>query len=561
MHDLLQPIYINLGSVQMKAIVLDRLRLGLFALCLVVSIAGCAKDMAQSTSISQAHISQKQPEDPQENTSEIPALVTASPSLRQPTPVFTQATHTVVVYDVPVKELLFSLARDSDLNLDIDPSIDALISINAIKQTLNALLDRITYNAQLRYRIQNGVLNVEKDTPYLVNYAIDYLNISRTSIGSVAVSTQISSTGGNATSTANGGDIGNSSDTVVRNLTENAFWPTLERNLGQILGASVSAEVGGDSSNPNIIVNSESGTIGVRATQRQHGDVGKFIDSVLKNSQRQVLIEATIAEVNLSDGYQAGIDWNLINSSLGSGVDITQALTAVSLTTPPAFTLTNTDLDFGGNQLQATLRALETFGEVSVMSSPKVMAMNNQTALLKVVDNLIYFTVEVNIDNSGGGINGGNLTTFETEVNTVPVGFVMSVTPFIDASDSVILNVRPTISRVISFAQDPNPALADANVVSQIPVIQVREVESVLKVNSGDVAVIGGLMQDEVTQTSRGVPILGSLPWIGAAFRYDDDRKNKTELVIFLKPTVIHSASIDSDLKAFRQYLPTGTMN
>ena len=104
--------------------------------------------------------------------------------------------------------------------------------------------------------------------------------------------------------------------------------------------------------------------------------------------------------------------------------------------------------------------------------------------------------------------------------------------------------------------QDPNPALADANVISEIPVIQVREVESILTVGSGDIAVIGGLMQDEVKKTQRGVPILQSVPGLGRAFRYDDNETNKTELVIFLKPTVVKAASLSGDFKRFENYLP-----
>jgi len=184
------------------------------------------------------------------------------------------------------------------------------------------------------------------------------------------------------------------------------------------------------------------------------------------------------------------------------------------------------------------------------------MAMNNQTAVLKVVDNLIYFTVEVNIDNASQNVGSGRLVTFETDVNTVPVGFVMSVTPFIGADDMVTLNVRPTISRVIDFVTDPNPALAAEDVISQIPVIQAREVESVLKVPSGSIAVIGGLMQDQVKKTSTGVPLLGRLPFIGPAFRYDENETSKTELVIFIRPRIIKNASIDGDLSDFRRYLP-----
>ena len=475
------------------------------------------------------------------NNDRIPTPVTVAATVPKPGIVFTESTHTVVVYEVPVSELLFSLARDSALNLDIDSGITSTVSLNAIEQPLTSILDRIAEVADIRYEIHNDVLKVARDQPYLKSYAVDYLNLSRTTIGNVAVSTQISATGQGAGGGAgDSGEVGNNSDTIVRNVAEHAFWQTLEDNVSRIINRPVSSETGASQVNPDIIVNSESGILAVRATQREHADIQRFLDQIQQSTQRQVLIEATIAEVNLSDTYQGGIDWSLISPTGSSSVTVAQSLTEIELSTPPTFNLALSDLNIGGgNQLQATLSALETFGDVSVMSSPKVRAMNNQTALLKVVDNLIYFTVEVNIDTSTTTIGGGSLTTFETEVNTVPVGFVMSVTPFIDESGGVTLNVRPTISRVISFAQDPNPALADANVVSQIPVIQVREVESILRVDSGDIAVIGGLMQDEVKKNNRGVPVLSRVPIVGKAFNYDNNETNKTELVIFLKPTVI----------------------
>ena len=143
----------------------------------------------------------------------------------------------------------------------------------------------------------------------------------------------------------------------------------------------------------------------------------------------------------------------------------------------------------------------------------------------------------------------------DTNVNTVPVGLVMAVTPFIDQNEVVTLNVRPTISRIISFVADPNPALADAGVVSEIPVIQVREIESVLKIENGDTAVIGGLMQDQIEKSTTGVPILSSIPILGSLFRYQNDTYVKSELVIFIRPVVTKDASLTGDFKEYRKYL------
>jgi len=464
------------------------------------------------------------------------AVKVAAPSLPEPDISLNESRHTVVVNDVPVKELLFSLARDAEINLDIDSNIDALVTINAVDQPLSAIIDRIAQKASLRYELSDTNLFIKVDSPFLRTYRVDYLNMDRTSSSKVSVSTQISSTGQGAVSGDSAGGSDNSSDTAVENQSDHRFWQTLQTNIAAIIGNPIKeAGEGGEMAlHPDILFNRESGILAVRANSRQHKEIQSFISEVMYSSQRQVLIEATIVEVTLSDRFQAGIDWNLFKENFKGDQDITvnQSLTDLSLN-EPAFTVTRV-----GQSLVATVKALDTFGDVSVMSSPKVMTLNNQTALLKVVDNLVYFTVEVNIETSQ---EGPSLVTYETEVNTVPIGFVMSVTPFINEHGYVTLNIRPTISRVIGQKRDPNPALAEANVISEIPIIQVREVESMLKIPDGEVAVIGGLMQDEKDKTSQAVPAISKIPLLGNLFKYQDDSVKKSELVIFIRPRVIKS--------------------
>jgi general secretion pathway protein D len=134
----------------------------------------------------------------------------------------------------------------------------------------------------------------------------------------------------------------------------------------------------------------------------------------------------------------------------------------------------------------------------------------------------------------------------------------MSVTPQINQLDHVSINVRPTISSVVGFKQDPNPNLT---IPSLIPEIQVREMESVLQINSGNTAVLGGLMQDEIQRNSDKIPGVSHLPIIGRAFIGQNDANRKTELVIFLRPTVIQNASLnDKALASFKQYLPSAQL-
>ena len=503
---------------------------------------------------------------------QIPAAINQTTLLPEPKRRPKLETYTVIVSDVPARELLFSMARDAKLNLDIHNDIKGLVTLNAIDQTLPQILERLSQQVDIRYELDNGNLRVRADSPYIRNYKIDYLNMSRESTGTVSVATTLGSTGqgniGDSTSGGSGGSSGgtssgsNSSLMEVNNTSNNRFWETLTSNITGLIYVKDNTATGGSAGNAgdrkeHVIVNKETGIIAVRATQKQHRNIQNFLDLVLGNAKRQVMIEATIAEIKLSDRYQAGVDWSLIASDPASGVGFQTDLRNGNLGQSPFSTLTLADTLGGGDQLNLTLKALEQFGDVKVLSSPKVMAINNQPALLKVVDNFVYFEMQVDSSIS----TNAAITTFDTEVKTVPIGFVMSVTPYINENDVVTLNVRPTISRIIDKVTDPNPEFKKVDVISEVPVIQVREIESVLQVNSGDTAVIGGLMQDTVNDSSSGVPFLSKIPIIGGLFSYQDDLREKSELIIFIKPIVIKHASLTGDLSEYQKFLPDGSTN
>ena len=491
---------------------------------------------------------------------DIPPLVQQRPFVPPPQPTLPLETFTVVVESVPIDKLLFALARDTGLNVDIHPGIKGNVTLNAIDQTFPQLLERIANQVNLRYQIKDNHLIISPDLPYMRLYKVGYVNMSRDSKSDVTVATQIASTGrgisenssggggGGGNSGGGGGDsAGNNSITKITNESKNRFWETLEKNIQAILANSSATEVQVNLEN-NVIINSETGIMNVWATHRQHEDIRHFLDQVLISAQRQVLIEATIAEVKLSDRYQAGIDWQRIAGDFS----YTQAMTTGNMGQPPFYSITynNSNSQFGN--ISATVRLLEQFGTVKVLSSPKIMALNNQTAILKIVDNVVYFTTEIDISESESRVR----ETFSTEINTIPVGLVMSVTPQISENDAVILNIRPTISRILGYKNDPNPLLAEAGTVNLIPEIQVREIESILKINNNDIAIIGGLMQDITDNNMQGIPLLSQLPVIGSLFNYRDDKYTKTELVIFLRPVVVKEASLTGDLRDYQAYLP-----
>lgn len=526
----------------------------------------------------------------------IPAPVQISTVLPRPRPALKPETYSVVVNNVSAQELLFALARDAKLNVDVNAGIRGAVTLNAIDQTLPQLLSRISKQIDMRWELDGPNLIVMPDSPYLRVYRVDYLNIERSTTGSVGVSSQIS---GGAAAGGGGGAGGNTSSTTVQNRASNKFWETLVGNIkdllhetdkvfpgGQAQGAAPQAPAPAPGAPPqggqpgagqpvaaapaianinfreaaSVISNPEAGVLSIRATSRQHEKIQEFLDQVQSSAKRQVLIEATIAEVQLNNNYQRGIDWSLVRNGPGT-LNATQSAQGTSLAGINSSLLV---LSYAAQGVGVTLRLLESFGNVRILSSPKISVLNNQTAMLKVVDNRVYFTIR---GETTSAANVGTTTTFTTTPNVVPVGFVMNVTPQISDTDTVLLNLKPAVTRIIGFVNDPNPTLANpcgigvsscnlTPIVSRIPEIQTREMESMIKVNSGQIAVMGGLIQDSNTDNEDTIPGLFQLPSVGAIFGNRNRENRKTELVIFIRPMVVRDPSIDGDFRAFRDLAP-----
>jgi len=180
--------------------------------------------------------------------------------------------------------------------------------------------------------------------------------------------------------------------------------------------------------------------------------------------------------------------------------------------------------------------------------------LNNQTAMLKVVDNHVYFLLDAKV--TPGQSGSAPIVAYTTTPQTVSVGFVMTVTPQISDTDMVTLNLRPTISRITSWKLDPNPELKRVEATNLVPEIQTREMESIIRVRNGEIAVLGGLMEDSLSNDSNVVPGIAHLPILGNLFQQRNDTRRKTELAIFLRPVIVRDASIDGDYAAYRALLP-----
>ncbi|UCV29240.1 type II secretion system protein GspD [Ferribacterium limneticum] len=535
----------------------------------------------------------------------IPAPVQQTLSLPKPKATRKAETYSVVVNNVPVRDLLFALARDAKVNVDIHPGITGNVTLNAIDQTLPQLLTRISKQVDMRFELDGPNLAVMPDSPFLKHYKVDYVNMARSVTGTISANTQIATgvpSGGSAAA-ATGASGGNISNTRIENSSKNQFWESLEKNIKDILretdkvlpegssetsyeqnneqtatGAAALPQTGKKAAqaianalqgNPSpssasqtagttlvrhstfreaasVIMNAETGVITVRATQRQHDRIQEFVDRVVNSSRRQVLIEATIVEVTLNDGYQQGIDWTKITSGGATFRFIGNTLTAA--------TVKNLEYTGAGGAPSAAITMLNQFGTTKVLSSPRLSVMNNQTALLKVVENIVFFNVKSELAIANTNLVGGTpIRSYTTTPQTVSVGLVMSVTPQISDNDVVTLNVRPTITALGGYVTDPNP---DLNGLNKVPQIRTREIESVMRVTSGNTAVLGGLMEDKIDYQNQRVPLIGQIPLIGEVANNRDNLARKTELVIFLRPVVIKDASLEGDYANMRGFLP-----
>ena len=539
---------------------------------------------------------------PNTSSAAIPAPIRQTLALPKPRPQVKAETYSVVVNNVQVHDLLFALARDAKVNVDIHPGITGIVSLNAIDQTLPQLLTRIAKQVDMRFELDGPNLSVMPDSPFLKHYKVDYVNMSRNMAATVSTNTQIESglpgsPGSGAASSGSGGNISNSR---IENASKNQFWTSLEKNIKDILretdkilpegssetfveqnaeqsasGAAALPKAGQSAAqaianalktNPaptsnsqltgtsvyrtstfreaaSVIMNPESGVITVRATGRQHERIQEFIDKVVNSASKQVLIEATIVEVTLSDGYEQGIDWNEISrgglvSFVGRQIN------------------SNANISYSrADDPTALITLLQTFGTTKVLSSPRLSVLSNQTALLKVVENIVYFEVKSDITQTSSLVGGQPIKAFTTTPKTVMVGLVLAVTPQISDSDNVILNVRPTITSIASMIPDPNPELTIPNLVPQI---RTREIESIMRVASGNIAILGGLMEDKIDYKNQRVPGLGQIPIAGEVLNSRNNLARKSELVIFLRPIVIKDASIEGDYAGMRDFLPGG---
>jgi len=437
--------------------------------------------------------------------------------------------------NTPIKIFLMSLVHDTDYNLIADEALAGNVSLNlknvTVLETLEAVRDVYGYDYVVgSYGIQVLPLTVQTRI-----FPINYLNVSRTGSSGMWVSSgQITST-----DSSNSSDDSNSrtSSTAAINSTQvntnssSDFWGQLKITLNMMIAGREEA---------SIVVDPQSGMVVVRGMPKTIQGIEEFLERAELSVGKQVLIEAKILEVSLNEGFQSGIQWNTFSAGRAGTVANTGKDLVGSMASE---LLSNTDeiggvfnMNFDYENFTGVIELLETQGEVKVLSSPRISTVNNQKAVIKV-GNDEYFVTELK---SSTTTSGGNSTSFP-EIIFTPFfsGIALDVTPQIGENKEVILHVHPTITEVSE--RQKNVVLSTGTLTVPLAFSTVRETDSIIRAKSGQVVVIGGLMQNQTRTLESGIPYLRDIPIIGALFGQNRESTVQSELVILIQPRVVDS--------------------
>ncbi len=481
-----------------------------------------------------------------------------------PAPVRTEAPadgrFDLVVNNAPAAQVFLQIGSGTSYNVLVPPDMSGTITVSLKRTTTTEALEALRELYGYDFRITGNRIFVYPNTVQTRMFKINYLPGRRVGASDLRVSSssigQSGGAGGGATTTAAGGLPGSSSTTTggsgrgvdtssVRTTSDTDFWREVKESLSSLVGSD---------NGRSVTLNPGAGVIVVRATPAEMRQVTDYLRAVQLTIERQVMLEAKIVEIKLSQSAQTGVNWALFRGiqsgnkagAIGAAPGVTlrnsgNLVNSEATINPGSSVVTDTlgrgfyGLAFQSANFAALLSFLESQGDVQVLSSPRIATLNNQKAVLKVGSDELFVTNVTTTQTSSG-----SSTTSSPSLTLQPFfsGIALDVTPQIDESGTVMLHVHPTVS-VVSEKEKTIDLGTLGSYKLPLASSSINETDSIVRVRDGQIVAIGGLMQQDSMIDRSGVPVLSDLPGVGGLFRYKASSNNKHELVILIKPTVI----------------------
>lgn len=484
----------------------------------------------------------------------------------------------VIARNTPLRDVLHVIADATGLNLimerEVNPDFPVTMTLRNV--TAKDALDTIFASVDYFYTIENNMMFIRATDSrvYEIGFPAIVQNYSVDVGGDILSGASGNNTGGSSSgssSSTSGGSTSSGSNNLRGNVSQNTksdqtafnFWDTIEKSLASILRTGAAPTVPGAAGAPPAVagaahesftLNRLTGTIVVNASKRNLKRVEQYLNAVRKVINRQVLVEAKIIEVSLSDNFQFGIDWALVGYKAGvgtygasnlimntmTGVNYnpgTRTLSGIQSGPNPApqqgFAKPGFNLGVTGSNFAAIVTALQEQGDVRTLSNPRVSIMNGQTALLSVGRNTNYIAkVETSINST----TANNLVTYTVTQGNVLSGIIIGLIPFVNENGEISLTITPIVSNLVSL-EDKTFGTNQTSI--SLPTVDLRELSTTVKVRDGQTIVIGGLIDQREQLVDDKVPMLGDIPLLGGLFTKRTKMNRKSELVVILQPMLL----------------------
>jgi MSHA biogenesis protein MshL len=474
----------------------------------------------------------------------------------------------IAASNVAAQDFFTALVDGSPFSVAVHPEVGGSITLNLKDVTLREAFETIEELYGYEIRREGKVIQIYPAGIRTETIALDYLFVKRggyssTSVNSGGVSendpnssNSNNRSGNNSSNNSNSSNSNNNNQNSQNNQSsqsginiftesESDYWKELKENLLALIGVSST-----DTAGRSVIVSPQAGLVTVRALPSEISAIKTFLERSQEHLRRQVIIEAKIMEVTLNDDYQQGVRWeqvlgNIESTDIAFATNGTIAGNAISAAIGGISGIGFSNADFSG-----VIELLSTQGNVQVLSSPRITATNNQKAVIKVGGDE-YFVTEVSSDTT----STGSATTTTPEVGLTPFfsGIALDVTPQIDANGEVILHVHPSVTS--TEEQLKTIKLAEGDYILPLAQSSVRESDTIIKAKSGEIVIIGGLIETKKVDLESKTPFLGDIPFLGELFKSKSETTQKKELIIMLKPIVVGQDTWKNQLQDARSLL------